>query len=137
MPTTATNTYSVDELVPYANPDDAMESMTNEKFAPSLTLAKGTVVGKITASGLYKAYASGNADGSQIPVGLTRYRVVTDASSNITNLAEYGITPTTAPIFHEGEFLLADLTGLDDNAVAVLNGRLDGAAVASATRLWL
>jgi hypothetical protein len=137
MPTSAANTYAMNRVDPFANPEDAMASITLEKLAASTTFAAGTIMGKITATGLYKAYASGNADGSQIPVGILQYAATTDASSNITNWTEWGVNPIVAPIYHGGEFLIADLVGLDDNAVTKLGARLDGAAVASATRIWI
>lgn len=136
MPTTAQNTYAFNRVDPFSNADDAMASLIREKFVASLTLAAGTIVGKVTATGLYKAYASGNADGSQIPVGVLQYAVTTDGSSNITNWNEWGAQPTTAPIYTQGEFLIADLTGLDDNAVLKLAGHVDGVNVAAAFRFF-
>jgi hypothetical protein len=98
----------------------------------SLTLAKGTVVGQVTASGKIKAYASGNADGSQLPLGFLAYDVVTDASGNVV-FGPTGATvdltrgfELTAPVYYKGTFLQSDLTGLDANAITVLKGRTGG-----------
>lgn len=69
----------------------------------------GTVMGKITASGKYKPYASGNSDGSQTPVGILTERV--DATSADVN----GIG-----LFVMGFFVEAQLTGLDSGAKTAL-----------------
>lgn len=130
MPT-QNNTYSNQAVIPVWNADDASASMLSVSFAPSVTLAKGTVVGKITATGKYTAYASANTDGSQTPVGILRRAVTTDASSNITNFDEWGDTALTSAIYRQGTFLIADLVGLDDNAVTKLGGNLDGNLVAN------
>lgn len=133
MPTSALNTYSNTTVDPIFNPDDAMASMLSVAFAVSSTLAAGTVVGKVTSGGKYRAYASGNADGSQIPVGILRRAVTTDGSGNITNQDEWGATFLTNAIYTQGTFLIAQLTGLDDNAVTVLKAHTDGNLVANST----
>lgn len=115
------------KLEPYMNPQAARTMAL--QFAPSQTLARGRVIGQITASGKATAYASGNADGSQFPVGFLEWDIVVDASGNIV----YGPTgavadltrgfEVTAPVYWAGTFLESDLTGLDANAVTVLKGR--------------
>lgn len=102
----------------------------NVNLKASTTFAAGTILGEITASpGTYGPYASGNADGTQNPIGILQYACVTDASGNITfgagpaGTAEWSQTAKGAPMYEYGEFSTADLTGLDANAVTKL-GRL-------------
>src|SRR5438270_679742 len=119
MSTTPVNTYTYDRLQvaspAFPHPTEAF------KLAPSLTLAKGTVLGQITASGLYKAYASGNADGSQTARVILQYAVTTDASGNVTDDIG-GISPTAAA-YEGGCFDWSDLTGFDANAATNLGAR--------------
>ena len=84
------------------------------------------------ANGTMEAYASGNSDGSQIPVGILAVEVATDTQGNVT----YGPLPTGngfGAIRHvalasrsTGYFQCADLTGLDANAVSKLGRLIDG-----------
>jgi len=101
-------------------------------IAPSLTLAAGTVLGELTATpGTYKAYATANTDGSQVPKGILMYPVVTDASGNITNQGDFGSTFKTTPMFLNGTFKTASLTGLDAGAMTTLGGHLIAGTLAS------
>jgi hypothetical protein len=74
--------------------------------------------------GQFKAYASGNADGSQIPKGILQYACTTDGSGNITIANEQGLTQKAVPMYIGGIFKTTELTGLDANAVSVLNGNI-------------
>lgn len=122
MPTTASMTFSAARLDPYMDPEDA--PMIDVGIAASLTLAKGTILGEVTATpGKYKAYASGNSDGSQVPKVILAYAVTTDASGNITVDGEFGQTRKTVSAYIAGTFLVSDLTGLDANAMTVMKGR--------------
>jgi|SRR5947209_14037994 len=135
MPTTNTLTFSLATVEPVANAEDTMSSMQDYPVKASVTLAAGTVVGKVTATGRIAAYASGNADGSQLPIGILRRGAATDASGNITNYDEWGGTGLVIGVYRQGDFLIADLTGLDDNAVTKLGGFVDGNGVANSTIL--
>lgn len=136
MPTAATNTYPINELAPAGDVERAMQSVRNVALTATQTLAAGTVMGKVTATGAWKAYASGSVDGSQKAAGILKKASTVDGSGNITNWSEWGIVDTAAPIFFAGQFLISDLTGLDDNAVTVLNAEVDGNGVANATFLY-
>jgi hypothetical protein len=124
MPTAASNTYSANRIVPVYDPDEAPR--INVKLAASQVIAKGTVMGETTATpGLFKPYASGNADGTQIPKGILEYDCATDAAANITfggvaGAGTFGETHLVAPLYIGGYFKTTELTGLDANAIAVL-----------------
>jgi hypothetical protein len=116
MPTSATTQYSGIRLEPYMDPDDAL--MVDVQLTASVTYAKGTILGEVTATpGVYKAYASGSADGSQIPKAILVYPTVTDASGNATLPGEYGATLKAVPVYFAGTFATADLVGLDATAL--------------------
>lgn len=79
--------------------------------------------------GVYKAYASGNTDGSQIPKGILEFDSAVDASGNITlgTVAAGGQwqqTQKATPMYTMGDFYTTELVGLDANAVTVLGGHL-------------
>ena len=127
MPTSATTTFNNNVLEPVYPSDQVPAPSIAVTIAASQTIAKGTVVGQVTADGTYKAYASGSSDGSQIPKGITQRAVATDASGNITfgtatGGGLWGETSLTCPIFIGGSFQTSELTGLDANAVTKLGG---------------
>lgn len=130
MPTSAQNTFSfADRLDPYYEANEA--PTINVNLGNSLTLAKGTVLGELTATpGTFIAYASGNSDGSQTPKGILQYAVTTDGSGNITIANEQGLTQKAAPMYIGGIFRTTELTGLDANAVTKLGGNLITGTVA-------
>lgn len=113
-------------LTPVRGVQDAR--WTAAKFGPSLTIAAGTVLGKKTADGLLYPYASGNADGTQVAVGLSMYSIWTDAASlvylngsavaGLLNFPDY-----TAPYYYSGIFDSADLTGWDATAKSTLGAQ--------------
>ena len=106
------DTYSGASLIPFNNVNDAYASMRHVSFAPSLNLAPGTLLGRITATGRYAAYNNALATGVETAVPLiTQYRVTTDVSGNVTSL---GIVPMpSAPCFTEGNFRCEDIVGED------------------------
>lgn len=128
MPNAATSYYSRAKLVPLYG--DEGKHKDNVQIAPSLTLAFGTVLGEITATpGVYKAYASGNSDGSQVAKAILEYAVVTDASGNITLGAgsDFGITQPSVSVYLPNSgvaYNAADLVGLDAGALTALGGSL-------------
>ena len=95
----------------------------------SATLA--AAVTGITSYGMYKPYASGNTDGSQIPKCILPYACATDASSNITMGTtsaggEFSQTYPTVDAYFSGWFRAEDLpqsgTGaINSNALATAN----------------
>lgn len=120
MAASPSQTYSASRLDPAFRPD--LAPVIDVALAASQTLAKGTVLGRVTATGAYKAYASGNSDGSQTAKVILQYSVTVDGSGNITIEGEWGITRKTAPVFVAGYFRTEDLTGLDAGGVTNLGG---------------
>jgi hypothetical protein len=117
MPATFANQYTAQGLVPVFDHNMKAEQQ-RVKLGNSLTLAKGTVLGQITATGLWVAYTAGAVDGSQNPKCLLAYDTVTDASGNHTiGGGQAGDTYLDTPAFFSGDFNAADLTGLDATAL--------------------
>lgn len=87
------------------------------RLAPSLYGTyqyAGLTVGKATSgadSGFYKAYNSGNSDGSQVPAGFLAEDAGVDANGNGSNIAI---------IFHTAHLFKDLLIGLDSNAITLL-----------------
>ena len=118
MPTSATVTFTNDQLLPAFPSDPPVISVP---MAPSLDLPAGTVLGLITADGVYAAYDDGNADGTEVARGILQHEVVTDASGKIA--VEFGDTSGNAPMFLGGIFRAEDLTGMDAAALTDMGGR--------------
>ncbi len=103
-------------------------------FAGLTTPSNASIVHATTGVllGTFKAYASGNTDGSQTAKGILQFDVVTDSLGNITLGQQAGGGPwfnetfKTVPLFVEGTFLCSDLTGLDSTAVTALGRLIEG-----------
>lgn len=125
MPTSATNTFRNTKLEPFRPEDARTESVV---FTVSKTIAKGTVLGRVTATNKWEAYNDGAATGVEVARGIAMYDIVTDASGNVyfgtSAVSEQGASELSAPIYVAGEFLVADLTGLDANGLADMQGRI-------------
>jgi len=92
------------------------------------------------AYGRFKAYASGNSDGSQIPKCILAYDCVTDAFGNIFNGANGATMPefwtqATTEAWYKGEFLVSMLTGLDANALSILGRLFSGTSLSDANAI--
>lgn len=75
-------------------------------------LAIGTVLGRITSSGLYKAYSSANTDGSEVAVAILGERVDASGAYDLDSFA-----------YIDGWFLESALTGVDAKAKAALSAK--------------
>lgn len=117
-----TTTYSALKLKPYADPNGAVTESV--PFSASQTIARGTVLGQITATGKYEAYDSAEDDGAETARAIAMYDITTDADGKATIASESGITHDTAPVYIGGTFRTDELTGLDDDAVEQLGGFL-------------
>lgn len=89
-------------------------------------------------AGQIKAYATGNSDGTQNPVGFAVFPFTTDQEGNITiggatndaygnwNAPGFGVSmghTSTIPLYLSGWFLKGDLVGLDSGAITALFAR--------------
>jgi hypothetical protein len=119
---------SIDQLQPKQFPEDVRTTPTG-KFGNSLTLAKGTLLGKKTADGKLYAYNNANADGTETAVAILPCPVATDASGNIylgDSAVPNSLNPavkTVPVIIGGGVWDTSDLTGYDAAALADLGGR--------------
>lgn len=114
-------------LQPKQRPEDARQDAG--AFGVSLTLAKGTVIGKKTSDGLLYAYNDALTNGTNVAVGILMYTIKTDSSGRIffsdsTDASELNPPHQTAPYWQSGIFDTADLTGYDANALTDLNGKV-------------
>jgi hypothetical protein len=122
MPQTL-DTISNARLQPAMWPEDAR--WTAARFTTSVTIARGTVLGKITATGVLAAYANANSDGTETAVAIAMYDMKTDANGRVyfvsgsTAAVETAEVKSflTAPVYIAGTFDAADLTGEDANAL--------------------
>lgn len=125
MPTTASRTYSEDRLVPALAPHLAVADAVPMTEG---TYAKGTVLGMVTATERYAAYANANSNGTEVARCVLAVECVVDADGNVTfgdatAGDEHGAEHATAPVFIGGYFRTTDLTGLDAAGVTDL-GRI-------------
>lgn len=114
MPTAATNTYGMNQLVPMYEPLEECELPVT--LPASVSYAKGTVLGPVTATpGLMKAYVDAATDGSGIAKAILPMDCATDASSNITvgsltaGAAPWGATSKTVNAYFRGTFKTSEL----------------------------
>lgn len=80
-------------------------------IASGANLVKGTILGRVTASGRLKAYAPGNSDGSQNPVAV----LLEDAAAATADVE--------AVCGFAGVYVSEAMTGLDAAAIAALEAR--------------
>jgi hypothetical protein len=137
MPTAPVDSWGLDRLDPFMEPDEASEVAVNLK--PSTAYPKGTLLGEITATpGIFAPYASGNTDGTEIPKLILRHSCVTDANGVIT----YGTSVTTGQFgpeppskvtdaYYSGIFKTTDIPGLDAAAVTAMKARLISGTLAA------
>lgn len=130
MPTAASNTFGNARLDPVYKSANAL--VHHVKLQASQTIAKGTVMGELTASpGTFKVYATGNADGSETAKCIMQYDVVTDASQKVTiGGGEAGQKYETAPVYFSGYFRTTELVGLDAAGIVDFGGHMVSGVVA-------
>lgn len=123
MPTSASNTFQNTKLEPARAGDARTESVP---FSASKTIAKGTVLGRVAATNKWEAYNDAASSGVEVARGIAMYSIVTDANGNVyygtSAASEQGQSELTAPIYVCGDFLVAELTGLDANGLADMKG---------------
>lgn len=126
MPVTL-NTRSYDKLEPKTNPEDARNGSV--RLGVSLTLAKGTILGKRTSDNKYYAYNDALTDGTNVATCILMQATKTDSSGNAffgdsTDASEINLPHAEAPVYKGGTFDTDDLTGYDANAKTDLGGSL-------------
>lgn len=125
MPTTL-STFNPAKLEPVEYPEDARIDAV--KLGASLTLVKGTLLGKRTSDGLHYAYNDALTDGTQTATCILVHDVVTDSSGNHylgTNAvaSEWNLPTRDTSVYVAGVFDTDELTGYDANAKTDLGGR--------------
>ena len=83
-------------------------------IASGQNLDVGTVLGKVTATGLYSAYSNSNSDGTQTALGILQHPCDATGGNQV------------AGMYVRGAFLYDQLTGIDAAAVTELGGRVVG-----------
>lgn len=125
MATSATNTFQANKLEPARDCKHRVEAVV---FSASKTIAKGTALGRVTATNKWEAYNDGGSSGVEVMRGIAMYSIVTDSSGNVfygtSAVSEQGPGELTAPIYISGDFFVADLTGIDANGLADMKGFL-------------
>lgn len=127
MPTLIDTFAPANILQPVKWPADARQDAAG--FKPSVTIAKGTVLGKVTATGKLAAYASGNSDGTQTAVAIAMYSFITDANGkaylgDVAVAGHQNVPLNELPIWVAGTFDTSELTGYDATAKTGLGGRI-------------
>lgn len=85
-------------------------------------LRKGTIMAKVTASGLYVPYLDSASDGSEVAVGILSQDVglkdmYTVASDGVKTAKAFTVT-----LYTQGTVVEAELTGIDANGKTDLSG---------------
>jgi hypothetical protein len=124
----ALSTYTAANILqPKQRPEDARQDAG--VFGVSLTLAKGTVLGKKTSDGKLYAYNDSLTNGTEVAVGILMQSIITDSSGNVfygdsATAGEFNPPHETAAYWQSGIFDTADLTGYDAAALVDFKGRV-------------
>jgi len=126
MPVTL-ETLSPIKLEPAVYPQDAR--IDAAILGVSLTLGKGTVLGKRTSDNKLYAYDDTKTDGTNVACGILVYDTKTDASGNHYLGTDAVASTTNLPhrdcsVYVAGCFDTTELTGYDAAALADFHGRL-------------
>lgn len=135
MPTTAFRTYSCQKLEAAQDPQDIRQMVVlMEPAGAGLTseLDRGTVLGQVTATGKFAAYSEIGADnGCRVARALLPYDISVDDAGKITLTEtagqsgnDKGFQASNIPVYIGGCFKSEDLTGMDANGLADLQGKL-------------
>lgn len=124
MPTAVTRSYLHNWLQPSQHPE--LSLMERFQVAANQTFAKGQVLGILSDGGTLTAYNDAGSGGAEVAKAICPVACTSDGSGVITveggNLL--GETEDTIPVFIGGYFFTADLTGIDANGLADMQGRL-------------
>lgn len=127
MPTTAFDTYTgLAGLMPYMDPETAhmrVVPMVPAGSGTTYAIAKGTVLGEVTATRKYKAYATAAVDGSGVAMLIAQQDCTVDDAGNVTITTDRTFSEKGLPAYYCGVFKTTDLVGLDADAVTDLKAR--------------
>jgi hypothetical protein len=122
--------YSNQALQPHMNPDIARTMAVTMKAAVQ-NLARGTILGQVTATGRYAVYNDALSDGTEVARGILMYDIqvasdgtITISSTSTQSGGDNYQTTLSIPMFTRGTFLCSELTGLDAAALVDLHGHL-------------
>lgn len=126
MPTQI-ETFSGVSLEPITNPEEAKTEAI--VLGASLTLARGTVLGKRTSNNKHYAYNDSLTDGTETATCILKHDVKTDASGNVyygdsAVPSAVNLPHATAVAYIAGTFNTSELTGYNAAALADFQGRL-------------
>ncbi|SRR6266511_3771402 len=132
-------TWSGKKLEPAIYPyiADTLAVMIEPAAADTVEYARGTVMGRVTDTGTYKAYSTAAADGSEVAAGLLLYDISVDTAGKIAQTTtpgasgEVGERGATTAIYIRGYFFGSDLLQEGDEGV------LDAGAVDDLRGRWL
>lgn len=143
MPTASFQDYSLAKLEPaFEIPQAGYHPVA---FKPSQTILRGTVLGQVTATGLYAIYNVANTDGTEVARCVAMYDGVVDAAGLVVlgigiSATEYGGTGRpTMSVYLNGCFFTNHLNvngtaGITTAVLTGLSGRLlSGLAATSGT----
>lgn len=125
MPTSATLSFSQDRIQPARAPETAVP---HNYALVSGTYAKGTLIGRVTATGYYGPYNDAASDGTETARAILEYACTVDSSHNVTigSSSEWGQTLPTAPCYIGGYFACEDIPNLNADAVTDLGRIVEG-----------
>lgn len=125
MPTQL-ETYNPAKLEPVSFPEVA--KIDAVRMGASLTVTKGTVLGKKTSDNKHYAYNDSLTNGTETATCIAVYDFVTDANGKVylgtsAVASSVNLPHETAPVYVAGVFDTTELTGWDSAAKTDLHGR--------------
>lgn len=133
MPATFSQSYAYSKLEPmFERPDAGYHPVA---FKPSQTIVRGTILGQVTATGLYAIYIAANGDGTEVARCIAMYDMVVLASGKVVlgldiTTTDIGIDGyPSAPVYLNGMFDTTKLNvngtqGITPAVVSGLSGRM-------------
>lgn len=102
--------------------------------SPAVAIAHTTP--GVGPNGSFRAYATGNGDGSQNAAGILEYPVAVDFTGaiwlgSVVGASEFGQSGRATPMYYNGDFAIADIVAPDTGWLAALNGHVVEGSLAS------
>ena len=92
--------------------------------APAGTMLRGTLMGKITASGKYIPSLNGAVDGSEVAVAILAEEIVSAGADHVVNLYKAGSFNSTGVTFGTGQTVANTKDDLHNVSIEITNGVL-------------